>query len=62
MFIIFSDFLMVEQIFVSLQEKRSVIICNKQGIYELHHELLNDLRLRKLGNIRKILKIYRIIA
>ena len=38
------------QIFFSLQVKRSVIISNKHGIYELHHELPNDLRLRILGN------------
>ena len=41
---------MVEQIFFSLQLKRSVIISNKHGIYELPHELPNDLRLRILEN------------
>ena len=50
MFITFWDFLMVEQIFLSPQVKRSVIISNKHGIYELPHELPNDLRLRILGN------------
>ena len=38
------------------QMKRSVIISNKHGIYELPHELPhelpNDLRLRILGNYR----------
>ena len=30
--------------------KQSVINTNKYDIYELHHELLNDLRLSILGN------------
>ena len=30
---------MFDQIFVSPQVKRSVIICNKRGIYKLPHEL-----------------------
>ena len=50
-FIIFSDILMFSQIFLSLQVKRSAIISNKDGIYELPHELLNDLRFRVLGLI-----------
>ena len=33
-----------------VQVKRIVIISNKHGIYELPHELPNDLRLRTLGN------------
>ena len=37
-------------IFFSPPVKRSVIISNKHGIYELPHELPNDLRLRILGN------------
>ena len=41
---------MAEQIFLSPQVKRSVIIGNKHGIYELFHELPNDLRLTILGN------------
>ena len=41
---------MVEQIFFSPQMKRRVIISNIYGIYELSHELPNDLRLRILGN------------
>ena len=42
---IFLDFLMLYQILFSQQVKRSVIISNKHGIYELPHELPNDLRL-----------------
>ena len=34
---------MIEQIFPSSQVKRSVIISNKYGIYELPNELPNDL-------------------
>ena len=41
---------MVEQIFLSPQVKRRLIISNEYGIYELPHELPNDLRLRILGN------------
>ena len=55
---------MFDKIFVS-QVKQIVIISNKHGIYELPHELPNDLRLkdlRKLGNIQKISKFHRIIA
>ena len=63
MFMVFLDFLMVEQVFLSPQLKRSVIISNKL-VYtsELPHELPNALRLRKLGNIKKISKLHRIIA
>ena len=43
-------FLMFYQIFLSPQVKRCTIIAYKHGIYELSHELLNDLRLRILGN------------
>ena len=48
--IILWDFFMFYRIFFSLQVKRSTIISNKQGVYELVHELLNDLRFRILGN------------
>ena len=48
--IIFWDFLIFDQIFLSPQVKRSVIISNKHGIYELPHELSNNWRLRVLGN------------
>ena len=41
---------MVKHIFLSPQEKQSVIISNKHGIYELPHKLPNDLRVRILGN------------
>ena len=50
MFITSWDFLMAEQIFLSVQEKRSVIISNKRSIYELSRELPNDLRFRILEN------------
>ena len=48
--IIFWDVLINDQIFFSPQVKRSVIISNKHGIWELPHELPNDLRLRILKN------------
>ena len=38
------------KIFLTRQVKRSAIISNKYGIYELPHKLPNDLRLRILGN------------
>ena len=56
---------MFYQIFLSPQVKRWAIITYKHGIYELPHELPNDLRLkdlRKLGNIRKVSKSHRMIA
>ena len=43
----------VYQIFRSPQVKRSTIISNKQGVYELPKELPNDLRLTILGNEEK---------
>ena len=43
---------MFYQIFLSLQVKRWAIMTYKHGIYELSHELPNDLKLRILG-IRK---------
>ena len=48
--IIFWDFLMFYQIFLSPQIKWWAIITYKHGIFELPHELLDDLRLRILGN------------
>ena len=36
---------MFDQYFLSLQAKRSMIISNKHGIYELPHELLSDLKI-----------------
>ena len=59
--IIFWDFLILYQIFFSPQVKRSVIITNKNGIYEIP----NDLRLRplrKFGKIKQISKLQRIIT
>ena len=53
---------MFYQIFLSPQVKRWAIIIYKHGIYELPHELPNDLRLRILGNIRKLSKPHRTIA
>ena len=47
---IFWDFLILYQIFFSLQVKYSVIISNKLGIDELPQELPSDFRLRVLGN------------
>ena len=41
---------MFDKIFVSPQVKRIVIISNKHGIYELPHELLNNVRLKTIGN------------
>ena len=49
----FSEFFMFDKIFLSAQVKRSVIISNKHGIYELPYELPNDLRLRKTPDITK---------
>ena len=40
MFLIFSGILIDEQIFFSPQVKRSVVISNKHGIYELPFEQL----------------------
>ena len=57
---------MFDQTFLSPLVKRRVIINNKYAIYELPHELPNEVRLRiyltKLGNVRKISKLHRIIA
>ena len=41
---------MFYKIFLSPQVKRWAIIAYKDGIYELPHELSNELRLRILGN------------
>ena len=43
------EFFLFYQIFFSPQVKRWVIITNKQGIYQLPHELPNGVRLRILG-------------
>ena len=43
---------MFSQILFSPQVKRCVIITYKHGTYELLHGLLDDLRLRIIGNYR----------
>ena len=43
--------MMFYQIFLLPQVKRCAIITYKHGIYELPHELPNNLRLRILGNL-----------
>ena len=56
---------MFYQIFLSPQVKRCAIITYKHGIYELSHELPNNLRfkdLRKLETIRKLSEPDRMIA
>ena len=52
---------MFYQIFFSPQVKRCAIITYKLGIYELPHELLNDLRLRILGNEERSAESQKII-
>ena len=49
-FIIFSDFLIFYEIFLSPQVKPCAIITSKHAIYEFPHEWRKDLRLRILGN------------
>ena len=53
---------MFYQTFLSPQAKRCTIVTYNHGIYELPHQLPNDLTLRKLGNIREVPKPHRIIA
>ena len=53
---------MFYQISLLPQAKRCAIITYKYDIYKLPHKLLNDLRLRKLGNISKVPKLHRMIA
>ena len=53
---------MFHQTFLSPQVKQCGIITYKHGIYELPHKLWNNLRLWKLGNIRKVPKLNRMIA
>ena len=48
--IIFCDFLMIQQIFLSAQVKPSVIMTKKTRIYELPQKLFNDSRVRILRN------------
>ena len=49
-FIVFWDFSMFYQIFLSPQIKGCTIITYKHSIYKLPQELPNNLRLRILGN------------
>ena len=49
-FITFWNFLMFYQTFLSPQVKSCAIITYKHGMYELPHQLPNDLTLRILGN------------
>ena len=53
---------MFYQFFLSPQVKRWAIITYKHGIYEFPHKFPNVLRLRKLGNIRKVSKVHTMIA
>ena len=46
--VIIWDFLILFQVFYSLQVKGSMIISNKHGTYMLPHELQNDLKIRIL--------------
>ena len=48
----FWDFFIIEQIFLSPQVKRSMIIINKHGIYELCNESVTEL----LSALLKILQ------
>ena len=59
------DFLEFYQVFLSRQVKRCAIITYKHGIYELSHQLPNNLRLNdlsKLRNVRKVSKLHKMIA
>ena len=49
---------MVEQIFLSPQVKRRVIVSNKYGIYELPHELQNDLNKVISGKSQNFLELW----
>ena len=60
--LIFWDFLIFYQIFLSLQVKQGVIIKNKNRIFEFPHEFPNDSRLTILENFRKISKLHEIEA
>ena len=50
---------MFHQIFFSPKVKWSVIISNKHGIYELLHELSNNLRVSLLGSLKKVRKTWK---
>ena len=54
---------MFYQFFLSPKVKQFAIITYKNGIYELPQELPKVVRLiRKLGNVRKVFKLHRMIA
>ena len=53
MAIILWEFWLLNQIFFLSQVKRSVIISNKHGIYELSHQFPNNLSLLILGNLER---------
>ena len=55
-FIIFWDFLMFYQIFLSSQVKQCAIITYKHDIHELFHELPNDLSENFVNTSKKLLK------
>ena len=52
---------MFDKYFVSPQEKRCAIITYEDGIYELCYELLNDLRLKILGNYKISRKCFSVV-
>ena len=56
MVILFWDLLIFYKIFLLTQVKRSVIIINKNGVYELPRELPNDLTLLGLLKLIQVLK------
>ena len=49
---------MFYQFFLSSQVKRSVIVSNKHTIYELRHELPNNISFKNLGNWGKLEKFH----
>ena len=53
---------MFYEIFLSTKVNQFAITTYKHGIYELPHELPNGLRLRKVGYIRKVSKLDKMIA
>ena len=56
---------MFYQIFLSPQVKRWAVITYRHGIYEVPHELPNELRLkdlRKLRNVRKASNPHRMLS
>ena len=50
---------MFHQIFFSPKVKWSAIISNKHGIYELLHELSNNLGVSLLGSLKKVRKTWK---